>query len=114
MPKGKMTDAASGAVHDDERRENISENEFAKNGKAQATEQPLGALRLRCFFTRSSYSGLSCTHTRDFKHWREQQINDDEIETNQLIIRLDRLISNAPRDPVDRKGQKCFFKHLMI
>ena len=58
-----------------------------------------------CSLAKNFYSGLSCTHTRDFKQWREQQINDDEIETNQLIIRLDRLISNAPKDPVDRKGQ---------
>ena len=80
-------------------------------GRKQLNNRWVRTIAIRpCKRKLSFFAGLSCAHTRDFKHWREQQINDDEIETNQLIIRLDKLISNTPKDPVDRKGQQtpCF------
>ena len=48
--------------------------------------------------------GACTSHTRDLRTWREQQINDDEVETNKLIIRLDKLINNTPDDALKRKG----------
>lgn len=39
-----------------------------------------------------------------FKKIRDSRIDNFAVETNKLIIRLDKLINDAPPDPSKRKG----------
>ncbi|CAI2351232.1 unnamed protein product [Caenorhabditis sp. 36 PRJEB53466] len=47
--------------------------------------------------------GTKRSRTHEFLSTRELNINEIAVRTNMLIIRLDRLIHGAPKDPVKRK-----------
>jgi hypothetical protein len=44
------------------------------------------------------------THTKYFKEIRNTRLERYSMETNKLIIRLDKLLNNLPNDLVERKG----------
>lgn len=48
--------------------------------------------------------GVTVNHTAYFKKVRDTKIDNFAVETNKLIIRLDKLINEAPTDPSKRKG----------
>lgn len=53
-------------------------------------------------------TGASVSHTESFKKLRESKIDRYVVETNKLLIRLDKLITDAPDDPEKRKDhEKC-------
>ncbi|CAL7938949.1 unnamed protein product [Xylocopa violacea] len=47
--------------------------------------------------------GAIRSHTKYFKEIRNMRLERYSIETNKLLIRLDKLLNNLPADPVDRK-----------
>ncbi|XP_017763467.1 PREDICTED: rabenosyn-5 isoform X2 [Eufriesea mexicana] len=47
--------------------------------------------------------GAMRSHTKYFKDIRNMRLERYSIETNKLLIRLDKLLNNLPSDPVDRK-----------
>lgn len=59
----------------------------------------------KCKYEQLKYiSGFQSSHTRYFKKVREKKINRYIIETNKLLIRLDKLICDISSDPEKRKG----------
>ena len=49
--------------------------------------------------------GATRSHTDAFKRIRDQRIDHFVVETNKLLIRLDKLVGNdAPLEPGKRKG----------
>ncbi len=48
--------------------------------------------------------GTTRSHTSAFRRFRDTRIDEFAVETNQLIIRLDKLVTQAPADPKKRKG----------
>lgn len=59
-------------------------------------------------------SGFQSSHTQYFKKVREKKINRYIIETNKLLIRLDKLICDISSDPEKRKGIICNFKYISL
>ena len=53
---------------------------------------------------RASGMGLMVSHTEYFRKIRDARIDQVAVETNMLIIRLDKLINHSPNDPSKRKG----------
>ena len=59
--------------------------------------------------------GASRSHTDAFKKVRDQRIDRFVVETNKLLIRLDKLIANdAPMDPSKRKGKSLLPFHIEL
>lgn len=56
--------------------------------------------------------GAEVSHTEFFKSVRDSTIDRCVVETNKLLIRLDKLIAEAPADPSERKGN-CFFSRQL-
>lgn len=54
-------------------------------------------------------SGICTIHTQNFKKLRDKKINRYELETNKLLIRLDKLVCDITDDPERRKGTKYIF-----
>ena len=51
------------------------------------------------------FSGETKDHTDTFRTVRDTRIDRVVVETNKLLIRLDKLVlDTAPTDPVKRKG----------
>nr|CAD7400548.1 unnamed protein product [Timema cristinae] len=48
--------------------------------------------------------GVSRSHTQYFREVRNTRVERYAAETNKLLIRLDKLLSDLPTDPVKRKG----------
>lgn len=57
------------------------------------------------------YSGISRNLRYLFIEEREKHVNSVVVDTNNLIMRLDKLINDTPSD-VSRKGLVCIFKIL--
>ena len=52
------------------------------------------------------FLGQTYSHTDTFRHVRDARIDRFVVETNKLLIRLDKLIlDSAPTDPTKRKGK---------
>ncbi|CAJ0579747.1 unnamed protein product, partial [Mesorhabditis spiculigera] len=49
--------------------------------------------------------GVTQKHTEYYVRCREASVNDLAVRTNTLIIRMDKLINEAPADPAKRKGK---------
>ena len=53
-------------------------------------------------------AGVTKSHIDSFKRIRDARIDRFVVETNKLIIRLDKLVStDAPVDAGKRKGENC-------
>lgn len=48
--------------------------------------------------------GPTTSHTAYLKRIRDASVDQCAVETNKLIIRLDKLVTDAPSDPSKRKG----------
>jgi len=54
-----------------------------------------------------SFTVTSRSHTTRFKKIRSDRIDASVAETNKLLLRLDKLLTDLPNDPVKRKGLYC-------
>lgn len=55
-------------------------------------------------------AGVTRNHTDYFLKCRAPCINEAAVKTNNLIIRLDKLINQCPSDLSKRKGKRLFFR----
>lgn len=55
-----------------------------------------------------SFSGATRSHTNLFATVRSQHLEHYTVETNKLLIRLDKILRDLPTDPMKRKGTKSF------
>lgn len=58
--------------------------------------------------------GASRNHTEYFKSIRTFRMERYAAQTNNLLIRLDKLLINLPSDPVKRKGMYLFIKSVNL
>lgn len=49
-------------------------------------------------------TGSTYSHKKLFESTREERMQRLAVPTNQIIIRLERLLANMPADPIKRKG----------
>ncbi|XP_034944042.1 rabenosyn-5 [Chelonus insularis] len=73
--------------------DNLSEHQVSVRGRRNSPEinwgpQEIGAIK---------------THTVYFRDRRNARLERYSMETNKLLIRLDKLLDNLPSDPIDRK-----------
>jgi rabenosyn-5 len=50
------------------------------------------------------FVGATRSYTESFRAIRNSRLERYAVETNKLLIRLDKLIVDLPADPVKRKG----------
>ena len=56
--------------------------------------------------------GLTRSHWQEFKKMRNQRMDFYAAETNKLIIRLDKIISELPVEPSKRREHEQKVVHL--
>lgn len=49
--------------------------------------------------------GVTFSHMKFFESVRNARLQRFSVPTNQLIIRLDKLLENMPTDPLKKKGK---------
>nr|CAD7594024.1 unnamed protein product [Timema genevievae] len=83
----------------------LDEDLFTSDTEQSQPQSNLSA-GYRSFDSDPQTIGVSRSHTRYFREVRNTRVERYAAETNKLLIRLDKLLSDLPTDPVKRKAHE--------